>query len=77
MNRVSSPDGVKKLIEELWLRHQSGKPLNDSNIFFVDLPEPTEEERVQMRCNRAERVVGNLTINPSDLNEAVDKLGGW
>ncbi|MCH5218173.1 MAG: hypothetical protein J1F07_06460 [Muribaculaceae bacterium] len=42
--RIKSPEGVQKLMEELWQRHKSGEAKPRNNIFWVDLPAPTEEE---------------------------------
>ena len=42
--RIKSPEGVQKLMEELWQRHKNGEAKPRNNIFWVDLPAPTEEE---------------------------------
>ena len=42
--KIKSPEGVQKLMEELWQRHKSGEDKPRNNIFWVDLPAPTEEE---------------------------------
>ena len=77
--RIQAPEGVKKLMEELWLKHQSGNRQTSGRIFFVDLPEPTEEERRIMAANRAARKPVILDENElqSLLVNASDKLGGW
>lgn len=41
---IKSPEGVEKLMKELWLRHTSGQTMLSNNVFIVDLPEPTPEE---------------------------------
>ncbi len=76
-NRISSPEGIRRLMQEIWERHQVGHPQSPNNIFFVDLPEPTEEEKEEMRRNRAERAAENMQINSHDLIHAVNKLRGW
>lgn len=47
--KIKSPEGVKKLMEELWQRHKSGEVKPRNNIFWIDLPAPTEEELVASR----------------------------
>lgn len=43
--RIQAPEGVKKLMEELWLKHQLGEKSSKAQVYMVDLPEPTEEEK--------------------------------
>lgn len=41
---IKTPEGVAKLLEELWIRHQAGLNQPKNNIFWVDFPPPTDEE---------------------------------
>lgn len=77
--RINAPDGIKKLMEELWLNHQSGGKQASGRIFLVDLPEPTEEEKRIMSANRAARkpVILDETELQNLLDNASGKLGGW
>ena len=77
--RIKSPEGVKKLMEELWLNHQSGNKLMHRRVFMVDLPEPTEEEKRIMAANHAARkpVILDETELQSLIDNASEKLGGW
>lgn len=76
---IKSPEGVKKLMEELWLNHQSGKKPMPGRVFMVDLPEPTEEEKRIMAANRAARKPVIIDDNKLQnlLDNASEKLGGW
>lgn len=78
-NRIQSPQGVKELMQELWLKYQSGDKLETGRIFWVDLPEPTEEEKRIMAENRANHkpvIIEENTLQ-SMLYAASEKLGGW
>lgn len=46
---IKSPEGVKLLMENIWLRHQAGMKQRPNNVFMVELPPPTPEELTQMR----------------------------
>ena len=37
-NTIQSPEGVSKLMEELWLRHAAGLKQPRDNMFWVDFP---------------------------------------
>ena len=41
---IKTPEGVAKLLEELWIRHKAGIKQPKNNIFWVDFPPPTAEE---------------------------------
>lgn len=45
--RIDNPDGVKKLMETLWLSHQLGLPKPVNNMFWVDLEPWRRDEMVQ------------------------------
>lgn len=77
--RIQAPEGVKKLMEELWLNHQLGEKLSKAQVYMVDLPEPTEEEKRIMAANRAARKPLILDENELQglLDNASEKLGGW
>lgn len=77
--RIQAPEGVKKLMEVLWLNHHSGNRQMPGCIFIVDLPKPTEKEKRIMAANRAARkpVILDETELQSLLDNASEKLGGW
>lgn len=78
-NRIKSPDGVKRLMTELWANHVNGVRQNPCRVYMVDLPEPTDEEKRAMAANRANRkpyVTDEKTLN-ENLDKAAGKLGGW
>lgn len=47
---LDTPDGVGMLMESLWLRHQLNMPQRKNNVFFVDLPPLTEEEKAAIKA---------------------------
>lgn len=77
--RIKASEGVQKLMQEFWLKHQSGDKSVPGRIFWVDLPEPTEEEKRIMAENRANRKPAVIDENElqSRLDAANEKLGGW
>ena len=77
--RVKSPEGVKALIRELWEKHSRGERIEDSPVYMIELPEPTEEEKRIMAVNRANRIQGIVDeyALQEALENAVRKLGGW
>lgn len=46
---IQSPEGVKLLMENIWLRHQAVMKQRPNNVFMVELTPPTTEELAQMR----------------------------
>ena len=79
VERIQAPEGVRKLMQELWLKHQPGETSGGGNIYWVDLPEPTEEEKRIMAANRAARkpVIFDEAELQNLLDNASAKLGGW
>lgn len=77
--RIQAPGGVKKLMQELWLKHQLGEKSSRAQAYIVDLPEPTEEEQRIMAANRAARkpVIFDENELHDLLDNASEKLGGW
>lgn len=55
MNVISSPEGVNILMESMWLRHKLGKPQRKNNVFMVELPPLTEEEKQKMISTRRKK----------------------
>ena len=76
---IKAPHGVHKLMKQLWLKHQSGNKSASERIFWVDLPEPTEEEKRIMAAERASRkpAIFDDTELQNLLDSASEKLGGW
>ena len=76
-NQHISPEGVSALMRQLWERHKRGEKTSEGKVYYVDLPEPTAEEREQMRRNRAERPNPIFTIDEEALRKALEKFHGW
>lgn len=69
---VKSPEGVALLMENMWFRHSSGMKQSSDNVFYVELPPLTEEERAEIHRKDA--------LHPfPDENDKNDEefLGGW
>lgn len=50
---IQSPEGVKLLMENIWLRHKAGLKQRANNVFMVELPPPTPGELAQMRGEKS------------------------
>ena len=50
--RIKTPEGVSRLMEELWLRHKAGLKQPENNVFMVDLPPLTEEEKAEIEAEK-------------------------
>ena len=46
---INSPEGVRLLMENIWLRHKTGIGQRPNNVYMVDLPPLTEEEKEAIR----------------------------
>lgn len=67
MKTIKTPEGVALLMENMWLRHKAGMKQRTDNLFFVDFPPLTEEEKI----HRQEEA----TRRPDDTQEEL--FGGW
>lgn len=50
--RIKTPDGVSKLLEEMWKRHKAGIKQPENNVFWVDFPPLTEEEKAEIEAEK-------------------------
>lgn len=55
-NTIKSPEEVRKLMEDLWLNHKAGDKAPQNNVFWVELPPLTQEEKAK-----------DIDDNPEDL----------
>ena len=55
-NTIKSPEEVRKLMEDLWLNHKAGNKAPQNNVFWVELPPLSEEEKMK-----------DIDDNPEDL----------
>lgn len=69
MKRIQSPEGVALLMENMWLRHKAGMNQRPDNVFFVEFPPLTEEEKEEIRRRDA------ADYRPDDTQEEL--FGGW
>ena len=69
MKKIQIPEGVALLMENMWLRHKAGMKQRSDNVFFVDFPPLTEEEKEEIRRKDASKQ------RPDDTQE--DLFGGW
>ena len=49
---IKTPEGVSKLMEDLWVRHKAGLQQPQNNMFWVDLPPLTEEEKAEIEADK-------------------------
>ena len=61
-NKLKSPEEVTKLMEDLWLNHKAGNKATQNNVFWVELPPLSEEEKASIRATKE-----------AELKEAKDK----
>ena len=66
---IQSPEEVALIMENMWLRHKTGMGQRSDNVFFVDLPPLTEEEREEIRRKDA-------LAHSSDYTQE-ELYGGW
>ena len=66
-------------MQELWLKHHTGEESEAGRIYWVDLPEPTEEEKRVMAANRTNRkpIILDESKHQTLLYNSIDKLRGW
>lgn len=48
--RISSPEGISNLVEAMWIRHKAGVNQPQNNVFWVDLPPLTAEEKAVLEA---------------------------
>lgn len=65
---IKSPEGVALLMENLWLRHKAGMKQRTNNVFMVDLPPLTEEEKSSIKHSPADDV---------GAEDEENFFGGW
>ena len=46
--KISSPEGVVALMRDLWNQHQHGEKPSHCQVYMVDLPPVSEEEKRNM-----------------------------
>lgn len=50
--RIKTPEGVSKLMEDLWINHRAGLKQPVKNAFWIDLPLLTEEEKAEIEAEK-------------------------
>ena len=54
---IKSPEGVSLLMENMWLRHRAGMQQRPCNVFMVELPPLTEEDKAALRSEKQEKSI--------------------
>ena len=49
---IKSPKEVAKLMEDLWLNHKAGNKAPQNNVFWVELPPSSVEEKASVRAKK-------------------------
>ena len=68
-NKLKSPEEVTKLMEDLWLNHKTGNKTTLNNVFWVELPPLSEEEKASIRAKKEVELKEpkHKEDNPEDL----------
>lgn len=56
---IKTPEGVARLLEDMWLRHKTGIQQSADNVFWVDLPPLTEEEKAEIEAEKKSQQSGS------------------
>ena len=51
-NRIKGPEGITSLMVNMWLRHKAGLKQPENNVFWVDFPPLTEEEKAEIEAEK-------------------------
>ncbi len=54
---IKTPEGVSLLIENIWLRHKAGIQQRAGNVFMVELPPLTEEEKASLHHGNKDKPI--------------------
>ena len=71
--RIKTPEGVSKLMEDLWLRHKKGLKQSQNNVFWVDFPPLTEEEKAEIEAKKK----ADLEAAKEKDDKDEDLYGAW
>ena len=71
--RITTPEGVSKLMAEMWLRHKAGLKQPENNVFWVDFHPLTEEEMTEIESKEK----AELEASKEKDDEPEDLYGGW
>ena len=72
-NRIQSPEGISRLMEDLWLRHIAGLKQPENNVFWVDLPPLTEEEKAEIEAKKKAELEAAKVIDEVASEHSVDE----
>lgn len=71
--RIKTPEGVSKQMEDLWLRHKAGLTQPKNNVFWVDFPPLTEEEKAEIEAEKK----AELEAAKEKDDKPEDLYGAW
>lgn len=71
--RITTPEGVSKLMEELWLRHKAGLKQPENNMFWVDFPPQTADEQAEIEAKKK----AELEASKANNDKPEDLYGAW
>ena len=70
---IKSPEEVAKLMEDLWLNHKAGNKAPPNNVFWVELPPLSEEEKAFIRATKE----GEMKEAKDKDDKPEDLYGVW
>ena len=72
---LKSPEGIDKLMAELWSRHRAGTLAHARRIYMVDIPVPAAAELESQ--SRSSTITLSRDALTAALQKAAHTLGGW
>ena len=66
---IKSPEEVAKLMQNLWLNHKAANKVPQNNVFWLELPPLSKEEKASIRATKEDELkeVKDKDDKPEDL----------
>ena len=71
--RIKAPEGIARLVEEMWIRHKAGLNQPEHNVYMVDFHPLTEEEKAEIEAEKKAEL--EAAKDKDDTPE--DLYGAW
>ena len=55
-NTIKTPEEVRKLMEDLWLNHKAGNKIPKNNVFWIQLPPLTKEDKTSIKTTKEDEL---------------------
>lgn len=70
---IKFPDEISKLLEDLWINHKAGNKTPARNVFWVQLPPLSEEEKAAIEAKKE----AELKASKDNDDKPKDLYGAW